>query len=73
MKRQAEEKGLERIFCDAGLEWVESGCSMCVSVNGDIMPPGVLILIRLGWSHTLNNEHAVVCGEKAMFDGLLIS
>jgi 3-isopropylmalate/(R)-2-methylmalate dehydratase large subunit len=40
VKRQAEEEGLDRVFRDAGLEWVESGCSMCVGVNGDIVPPG---------------------------------
>ena len=40
VKRQAEEEGLDRIFRDAGLEWVESGCSMCVGMNGDIVPPG---------------------------------
>lgn len=41
VKRQAEEEGLDRIFAAAGLEWVDSGCSMCVSMNGDIVPPGV--------------------------------
>jgi 3-isopropylmalate/(R)-2-methylmalate dehydratase large subunit len=40
VKRQAEEEGLDRIFRDAGLEWGESGCSMCVSINGDIVAPG---------------------------------
>jgi 3-isopropylmalate/(R)-2-methylmalate dehydratase large subunit len=40
VKRQAEEEGLDRIFRDAGLEWAESGCSMCVGINGDIVPPG---------------------------------
>lgn len=40
VKRQAEEEGLDRIFIDAGLEWVDSGCSMCVSMNGDIIPAG---------------------------------
>ncbi|RAI02977.1 3-isopropylmalate dehydratase large subunit [Acuticoccus sediminis] len=40
VKRQAEEEGLDRIFADAGLEWVESGCSMCVGMNGDLVPPG---------------------------------
>jgi 3-isopropylmalate/(R)-2-methylmalate dehydratase large subunit len=40
VKRQAEEEGLDRIFKEAGLEWVESGCSMCVGVNGDVVPPG---------------------------------
>jgi 3-isopropylmalate/(R)-2-methylmalate dehydratase large subunit len=40
VKRQAEAEGLDRIFRDAGLEWAESGCSMCVGINGDIVPPG---------------------------------
>jgi 3-isopropylmalate/(R)-2-methylmalate dehydratase large subunit len=40
VKRQAEEEGLDRIFRDAGLEWVEAGCSMCVGMNGDIVEPG---------------------------------
>jgi 3-isopropylmalate/(R)-2-methylmalate dehydratase large subunit len=40
VKRQAEAEGLDRIFRAAGLEWVESGCSMCVGINGDVVPPG---------------------------------
>jgi len=40
VKRQAEEEGLDRIFADAGLEWGAAGCSMCVGMNGDIVPPG---------------------------------
>jgi 3-isopropylmalate/(R)-2-methylmalate dehydratase large subunit len=40
VKRQAEEEGLDRIFRDAGLEWADSGCSMCVGINGDVVPPG---------------------------------
>jgi 3-isopropylmalate/(R)-2-methylmalate dehydratase large subunit len=40
VKRQAEQEGLDRIFREAGLQWVESGCSMCVAINGDIVPPG---------------------------------
>ncbi len=40
VKRQAEQEGLDRIFREAGLEWADSGCSMCVGVNGDIVPPG---------------------------------
>jgi len=38
--RQAEEEGLDRIFRDAGLDWGASGCSMCVGMNGDVVPPG---------------------------------
>jgi 3-isopropylmalate/(R)-2-methylmalate dehydratase large subunit len=40
VKRQAEEEGLDRVFRDAGLEWGESGCSMCVGINGDVVAPG---------------------------------
>ncbi len=40
MKRQAEEEGLDAIFRAAGLEWVEAGCSMCVGMNGDLVPAG---------------------------------
>jgi 3-isopropylmalate/(R)-2-methylmalate dehydratase large subunit len=40
VKQQAEQEGLDRIFRDAGLAWGESGCSMCVGINGDIVAPG---------------------------------
>src|SRR6185312_13592484 len=40
VKRQAEQEGLDRVFRDAGLEWADSGCSMCVGINGDLVPPG---------------------------------
>jgi len=40
VKRQAEEEGLDAIFRAAGLDWVESGCSMCVGMNGDHVTPG---------------------------------
>jgi 3-isopropylmalate/(R)-2-methylmalate dehydratase large subunit len=40
IKRQAEEEGLDKIFRDAGLEWGESGCSMCVGINGDLVASG---------------------------------
>lgn len=40
VKRQAEAEGLDRIFIDAGAEWLESGCSMCAATNGDMVPPG---------------------------------
>jgi 3-isopropylmalate/(R)-2-methylmalate dehydratase large subunit len=40
VKRQAEEEGLDRIFRAAGLEWAESGCSMCVGINGDVVAAG---------------------------------
>jgi 3-isopropylmalate/(R)-2-methylmalate dehydratase large subunit len=40
VKRQAEEEGLDRIFRNAGLEWADAGCSMCVGINGDLVPSG---------------------------------
>ncbi len=40
IKARAEQEGLDRIFVDAGLEWVEAGCSMCVGMNGDLVGPG---------------------------------
>jgi 3-isopropylmalate/(R)-2-methylmalate dehydratase large subunit len=40
VKRQAEAEGLDRIFRDAGLDWVGAGCSMCVGMNGDLVAPG---------------------------------
>jgi 3-isopropylmalate/(R)-2-methylmalate dehydratase large subunit len=40
VKRAAEQEGLDRIFLDAGFEWRESGCSMCLGMNPDILKPG---------------------------------
>jgi 3-isopropylmalate/(R)-2-methylmalate dehydratase large subunit len=40
IKRQAEREGLDRIFKQAGAEWRESGCSMCIAMNGDQLEPG---------------------------------
>lgn len=40
VKQQAEAEGLDRIFIEAGLDWVGSGCSMCVAMNGDHVAPG---------------------------------
>jgi 3-isopropylmalate/(R)-2-methylmalate dehydratase large subunit len=40
VKRQAESEGLDRIFKEAGAEWRESGCSMCIAMNGDQLEPG---------------------------------
>jgi 3-isopropylmalate/(R)-2-methylmalate dehydratase large subunit len=40
IKRQAEAEGLDRIFKDAGAEWREAGCSMCIAMNGDQLEPG---------------------------------
>ena len=40
IKRQAETEGLDRVFRDAGAEWREAGCSMCIAMNGDQLQPG---------------------------------
>jgi 3-isopropylmalate/(R)-2-methylmalate dehydratase large subunit len=40
VRRQAEAEGLHDIFTAAGAEWREPGCSMCIAMNGDIVPPG---------------------------------
>ncbi len=40
VKRQAESEGLHRIFTEAGAEWREAGCSMCIAMNGDQLSPG---------------------------------
>jgi 3-isopropylmalate/(R)-2-methylmalate dehydratase large subunit len=40
VKRQAEAEGLDRIFREAGAEWREPGCSMCIAMNGDQLAPG---------------------------------
>jgi 3-isopropylmalate/(R)-2-methylmalate dehydratase large subunit len=40
VKHAAEQEGLDRIFLDSGFEWRESGCSMCLGMNPDILQPG---------------------------------
>lgn len=40
VKQQAEQEGLDRIFREAGFEWREAGCSMCLGMNPDILQPG---------------------------------
>jgi 3-isopropylmalate/(R)-2-methylmalate dehydratase large subunit len=40
VKAQAEKEGLDRIFRDAGFEWRDSGCSMCIGMNADVLPAG---------------------------------
>ena len=40
VKKKAEEEGLDRIFKEAGFDWRESGCSMCLGMNPDILKPG---------------------------------
>ncbi|BBK42694.1 3-isopropylmalate dehydratase large subunit [Allostella vacuolata] len=41
IKQQAEAEGLDRVFIEAGFEWREPGCSMCVGMNGDTMAKGM--------------------------------
>jgi len=40
IKIQAEQEGLDKIFINAGFEWRDSGCSMCLSMNNDVVPAG---------------------------------
>ncbi len=40
VKEQAEKEGLDRVFCDAGFEWRQPGCSMCLAMNDDRLEPG---------------------------------
>ncbi len=40
IKKQAEDEGLDRVFIDAGFEWREPGCSMCLGMNADRLEPG---------------------------------
>ncbi len=40
VKQQAEEEGLDRLFKEAGFEWREAGCSMCLAMNADVLQPG---------------------------------
>ncbi len=40
VKHQAEEEGLDRVFLEAGFEWREPGCSMCLAMNADRLEPG---------------------------------
>lgn len=40
VKAEAEAEGLDRIFRDAGFEWRDSGCSMCIGMNADVLGPG---------------------------------
>jgi len=40
VKQQAESEGLDRVFQEAGFEWREAGCSMCLAMNADVLQPG---------------------------------
>ena len=44
VKRDAEAEGLHHIFKTAGAEWRQPGCSMCIAMNGDVVPPGKLAI-----------------------------
>ena len=39
IKAQAEKEGLDKIFTEAGFEWRDAGCSMCIGMNADVLPP----------------------------------
>jgi 3-isopropylmalate/(R)-2-methylmalate dehydratase large subunit len=39
-RRAAEARGLDRLFRDAGFAWREPGCSLCLAMNGEVVPPG---------------------------------
>jgi len=39
IKAAAEKEGLDKIFCEAGFEWRDAGCSMCIGMNADVLPP----------------------------------
>jgi homoaconitase/3-isopropylmalate dehydratase large subunit len=39
IKSQAEKEGLDKIFTAAGFEWRDAGCSMCIGMNADVLPP----------------------------------
>ena len=45
VKKEAESLGLDKIFESAGAEWRESGCSMCLGMNGDTVGNGQLCLL----------------------------
>ena len=40
VKQQAEQEGLDKVFIEAGFEWREPGCSMCLAMNADRLEPG---------------------------------
>jgi 3-isopropylmalate/(R)-2-methylmalate dehydratase large subunit len=40
VKREAEAEGLDRVFREAGFDWREPGCSMCLGMNPDVLQPG---------------------------------
>ena len=44
VKRQAEQEGLDKVFKEAGAEWREAGCSLCISMNGDFVPSGQYVI-----------------------------
>ena len=44
VQREAEAEGLDQVFRQAGAEWREPGCSMCIAMNGDLAKPGQLVV-----------------------------
>ena len=60
VKQQAEAEGLDKIFIEAGFDWREPGCSMCLAMNADKLAPGercastpiaILKATRTRWAH----------------------
>ncbi len=47
VKAQAEAEGLDKVFLDAGFEWREPGCSMCLGMNPDKLRPGAALRLDL--------------------------
>ena len=60
VKLEAEKLGLDKIFKDANFEWRESGCSMCLGMNPDILKPGEDVLVPV---IEILKEDRVLVGE----------
>lgn len=57
VKEQAESEGLDKVFTDAGFEWREAGCSMCLGMNPDILSPQE----RCASTSNRNFEYVIFC------------
>jgi 3-isopropylmalate/(R)-2-methylmalate dehydratase large subunit len=67
VKRQAEEEGLDKIFIDAGFEWREPGCSMCLAMNADRLSPGERRQGQGGRTHLVSPAMAVAAAIAGHF------
>ncbi len=78
VKAQAEQEGLDRIFKDAGFEWREPGCSMCLGMNPDQLAPGERCAStsnrnfegrqgRLGRTHLVSPQRAAAAAIAGRF------